>query len=82
MTKFIMSESPVLNSHPELLKIGDKVTTAFIHREGKVVRVLLDMESDPTCSSGFRAWSDAGDGGTPIPAVDSSWFLQVKDVVP
>lgn len=74
------------NKHPELLKIGDKVTSDFYLEESKVIRTLTCIKKDSSCGSGYRASADAGEKcpccgkfeGKPIGSrhhgIDAAWF--------
>ena len=76
-----------INAHPELLKVGDEVTTDYSWAYADVVRTITNIFEHEECKSGLRASASAGTPcphcgmakAQPIYGVDASWFIPVKE---
>ena len=75
-----------INKRPDLLKVGDKVTSDFYSSESSVVRTLTNISPNKGYGSGYVASADGGEAcshcgavnGRPINNVDAAWFISVN----
>jgi hypothetical protein len=83
-----MNIDTALNSHPELLQAGNRVTTAFHSGSCEVVRTITEIKPDRMCGSGFRASADGGgkcptchrELAIPVFGVDAAWFVPLVGI--